>query len=433
MTSPQATSARAGEQSGFVLVGVVIMALALTILGLSLFSLSNYESQFLERSLAADQAENKALGEIERAKLRLSTTPYLLQDVQAVSVLDPNVTADAWQIQGGDTVRTGPVSWDENEPVTINVTTTVGGVTRTTSGQFDFFEAPNYYKRLVTTAGQLVVDPEGVRREGTVRLTDIGYGSTTRWLVWQDSPDTSWKYHLDNWTGRIKLGGAPVPAVRGFIEGKSADAFLPQGDFSVSPTGIFTLSAPSGGVRYFRHVDPDSDGFSYYSPRELTFRVTGHVVVMFRYGLHLDHMLNVVAAGPDASLTLIAARNQNSPPPAPAPPGVAMWLEGGIHSPNVPVIIASDGDVFLEQNDADSEDSDTRVSSLSVFAQNVVLRGPLEPNQHHLGTHRMWFSYDRASNALVDELTQLEALPNTSPNGNRRLALVPGTWQMSAR
>ena len=50
MKRPLIQSNVPGEASGFVLVGVVMIALALTILGLSLFSLSGYESQFLDRS-----------------------------------------------------------------------------------------------------------------------------------------------------------------------------------------------------------------------------------------------------------------------------------------------------------------------------------------------------------------------------------------------
>ena len=44
--TPRDRSPRHGE-SGFVLIGVVIFVLALTIIGISLFSLSSYEAQFL--------------------------------------------------------------------------------------------------------------------------------------------------------------------------------------------------------------------------------------------------------------------------------------------------------------------------------------------------------------------------------------------------
>jgi hypothetical protein len=55
--SPETCRVQSPEDDrGFVIVGVVMFVLALTILGLSLFSLSSYESQFLNRSLAREQA-----------------------------------------------------------------------------------------------------------------------------------------------------------------------------------------------------------------------------------------------------------------------------------------------------------------------------------------------------------------------------------------
>ena len=424
MKTSRASARISVEASGFVLIGVVIMALALTILGLSLFSLSSYESQFLDRSLALSQAENTALGEIERAKYRLTSPPYRLESVQ--TQLPPGITAEAWQIQNGATVNRGPVSWGPDDSLTIDVTSPVADVARSASGRFIFVEAPNFYQRLVTTSGQLFVDTDAGARDRTVRLVDSDYG--TRYSrVWQDNPDTSWTQKVERYSPPIKVGDAPVPDVRDFIE-QPADDFLPRGDFSGDPIGVFTLTAPQGGVGYYRHVDRDIDGFSYVSPRYLTFKITGHVVVMFRYGLELDHVLNVVANGPDASLTIVAARNRNRPPPPPAPPRVGLWLEGGINSLAVPVFLVSDGDVYLEQNSADIQNEDTRVTSLCVFAPNAFLRGPYSSQPHH-----MWLSYDRSTNAVVDTLSDHSALPMTSPGGNHRLALVPGTWQMSAR
>ena len=429
MKRPLIQSNLPGEASGFVLVGVVIMALALTILGLSLFSLSSYESQFLDRSLARNQAENRALGEIERAKYRLSTTPYLLQNIP--TFLPTGVTADASQLQGGVIVSTGPVEWDNDEPVTINATCAVGEVTRSASGRFKLSEAPNYYKRLVTAAGQLVIETEGGTREGTVRLVDADFSPSRYSRVWQNKPDTAaWIAHVDAYTRGVKIGDAPVPTnLRGFIEQPSLP-FLARGNFPQGlQTGEFTL-APGAGqeVGYFCHADPDSDGFSYYSQRYLTFLVSGPVVVMFRYGLHLEKMLNIMPNGPNASLTIVAARNKISPPEPPAPPNVGMWLKGGINSPTVPVFLVSDGDVYLQQTATEVENEDTRVASLSVFAPNVILKGPYNPQNH-----RMWLSYDRNTNALVDWLSDRSALPNTSPAGNHQLALIPGTWQMSTR
>src|SRR6476646_7178158 len=71
MRRPLAPSRDPSRSSGFVLVGVVIFVLALTILGLSLFSLSTYEADFFGRSSDQAQAFYSALGGIEWAKFML--------------------------------------------------------------------------------------------------------------------------------------------------------------------------------------------------------------------------------------------------------------------------------------------------------------------------------------------------------------------------
>jgi len=65
------------EASGFVLVGVVMFVLALVILGLSLFSLSSYEGQFVERTKESDAAFYAASSGIEHAKFALARSESL--------------------------------------------------------------------------------------------------------------------------------------------------------------------------------------------------------------------------------------------------------------------------------------------------------------------------------------------------------------------
>lgn len=428
MTTPS-TTARVGE-SGFVLVGVVIMALALTILGLSLFTLSNYESQFLDRSLAQCQAENKALGELERAKLRLTTSPYLLENVQAISLLDPSVTAMAKQTQGIEVDSTGPVDWEDGEEVSIEVTATVGGVTRSVTGKFNFAETPNFYKRLVTTPGKLIVETELGTRAGTVRLVDWTGGTSRYSRVSQDvqtAADTAWTLDVEDYTHGIKPRIAPPPDVDAFILQTANDT--PQGTFPGPGESRYAFVSPLGEVGFFRHPDPSPGGFTFASSNEVTLDVKGHVVWLVSNGVHMSKTLHVTSPDPgNSSLTIVASRYFGPADPA-IPIDAGIWLDGGItETPTnrVPVFLVSDANVYIEQHDSSSEP--TSLSSLSVFAANVNLLGPLsgQPN-------RMSLSYDRSTNALVDWLSEKHALPNTSPGGNHRLALVPGTWKMRAR
>ena len=71
----------AASERGFVLVGVVMFVLALTILGLSLFALSSYEAQFQTSSYLSGQAFNVAQSGVEHVKFVLAHKKRL-QDVR---------------------------------------------------------------------------------------------------------------------------------------------------------------------------------------------------------------------------------------------------------------------------------------------------------------------------------------------------------------
>src|SRR5436309_4094894 len=108
-----------GSGRGFVLVGVVMLVLALTILGLSLFSLSSFESQFLGRSLDGACAFHAANGGLDRARFALAATESL-QSVRA-GLPEHVVSTTAFQEQEpGDTLTTGQVLWGGG-PVVIRV------------------------------------------------------------------------------------------------------------------------------------------------------------------------------------------------------------------------------------------------------------------------------------------------------------------------
>ena len=78
--SPRSASlptAVGGTDRGFVLVGVAMFVLVLTILGLSLFTLSGFEAQFFARANERAEAFNTAASGIERARFALLATDSL--------------------------------------------------------------------------------------------------------------------------------------------------------------------------------------------------------------------------------------------------------------------------------------------------------------------------------------------------------------------
>ena len=125
------------SSQGFVLVGVVMLVLALTILGLSLFSLSSYEAQFLRQTRDSEQSFVSALGGLERAKCLLDATDNL-GSVKASMPGIENVTA-AVAIQdpfGGGPDSTGAVDWD-GANILIQVRTSYRGQQRIVQAVFD--------------------------------------------------------------------------------------------------------------------------------------------------------------------------------------------------------------------------------------------------------------------------------------------------------
>src|SRR6266516_3851897 len=109
-----ARDTRSPEQRGFVLVGVVMFVLALTILGISLFTLSNYESQFFDASYNQSQAFYDALSGIERTKYILAAT----NDPSKVGTDLPAGVIYAGVMQHGDSSR---VLWSGTSAIRIRV------------------------------------------------------------------------------------------------------------------------------------------------------------------------------------------------------------------------------------------------------------------------------------------------------------------------
>src|SRR5438309_11693254 len=104
--------------------------LALTNLGLSLFALSSYEGQFVERSTRSLRALDAALSGVEHAKFVL-TQKRTLQDVRASLYPNDVVYASARRTDGADPDTVG--SLDDvpvNVPIAIRVLTNVGGERR---------------------------------------------------------------------------------------------------------------------------------------------------------------------------------------------------------------------------------------------------------------------------------------------------------------
>jgi hypothetical protein len=251
------------SDSGLVLVGVVVFVLALTILVLSLYGLSSYEAQFLQRSLDGEQAFQSAVGGIERAKFVLCSTSQL-QSVEQNLPRENVTAARAIQMRPGGPDSTGPVEWVPGRTVLIRVTTEVNGQQRTLEGYFDPGATQDYYSQLVTVGGGIEVKAVGIPIP-TDRRNTVLLGGT----VWESSaqnPNT-WKSILAAGPDSIqKSPEVPVPGT---------DAFFAQ-HYAASPPA--TKVAPGGGapsyqlgtggpgVEYFRSPDESGTNYSLFEP-----------------------------------------------------------------------------------------------------------------------------------------------------------------------
>lgn len=417
MIAPSRT-ARVPE-GGFVIVGVVMLVLALTILGLSLFSLSSFESQFLSRSLAAEQAFQAASGGVERAKFAIGATGRL-EAVASGLPVEGVVGAVAAQVQGPDTVTTGPVQWGGAD-VQITVTSSVGGESRVVQGSFRPEGDQDFYRRLLTVRDSLQLDPGSpAPRCGTVLLEGA---------IWSNATDLAWQacQAPPSYQPLANAPAVPVPQVASFIAARSAGpvsgvtrVVLP----GPPPTVTYSLHGPANAVTFYAGgFNPVGSAFTVDeaigSP---TISVQGIAVWLLPRGAWFFSRINVIG-GPNDALVLVAGRSGDL---VRGDPDAGVWLRNAVDSPTVPVILVSDGKVLLEN--ANPNPPTTTLSYASIFAPRIFVSGP----ETSAGTRTQLFhaanAPQDAPGGLIDRLVQADGLPNATASSGR-FSLVPGTWR----
>lgn len=420
------SSPRPGE-TGFVLIGVVIFVLALTIIGISLFSLSSYEAQFLQRSIDSEQAFQTAVGAIERAKFALSVRPYNLGSV--TENLPAGVSAVAVQVlQNGDSVLVGNVLWDPDSRIFLRVTAGPAGAQRVVEATFRPILTQSVYSSLITVSEGIEVVPNAppgydpIDRNQTVQLDGP---------VWESSgqdPD-DWMDHLDQ-PALVDIHTSPevpVPDVVPFL--------LPSGPLGTAqlaaksnpaPTIVnYKLLDPSGspGVpAYFYTNDPDST-FSLNSTgmNGCKIQVQGLAVWLLPSGAFFNQSTEITAEIPGdttACLVIIAGDNLG---------GESIVFQGYLQA-HIPVVLVSSGKVRLRHLNDYNVSSFT--NDLAIFARSAEFMGP-DPALGMLRLHRYPEGTGPLNTFFLDALIDYDALPNATSSGRRRLDLIPGTWQVS--
>lgn len=416
---------------GFILVGVAMFVLVLTILGLSLFSLSGFESQFYERSKANTQSFYYAVGAIDRIRFALKATGRL-EDAQAP--LPPYVVeANAYQWQGGpDTLFEGTIQWG-GEDVLIRATSEFQGSRSTVEGRFVPEKDADPYKRLMTFSGAdtglrvITFDQDGSRRDATTYLDGT---------VWQNAaspgapcdsfqnvfPNFSWSPpggveapDLVSYFAAFFKDETPSPELKYEQDGSIEYKLDAKTATRSVGAGFFKTEWPGGAEPWSLGIPEDASG------SEVRIRVEGRAIWMFDHGLWCRKKLRI--EGDSKDMLILVARPGTDPDHV----AVGLSLMSAIRLARVPVMLITDGRIEYMQDE--NPEKDTSVSYLSMFAKGAILMGPR-------GGHSMIVSHDPNSpndkpNGAIDQLLKAGLLPNATGANPRAITLRPGTWLLT--
>jgi hypothetical protein len=423
-----------GRERGFVLVGVVMFVLALTIIGMSLYGLSGYEAGFLQDSVDREQALHRAAGGQEVVKSLLAAPPYSLQAAKAAQGHAGIVYANAWQVESGTLDSTGTLDWDQ--PVHVRVTAQVRGITRTVEGRFRPSQRRDPYEHLIASTAWLRYNP----------LTpgpDSRAGSTSfLGRVWQVPPsDSLWRASV-TWIsgGPITYATSPTPDRAGFLADKLPLAGPPDAYLTANPSKhVLRLFAVGGGPPSAIFSTPASvpfgptfaqklASFDFFVRPQLDIEVRDVAVLIAPRGLFFEQKVFVKSAG-GATPTLIVVTGPNERyTEFEDNRNVGIWFFGGLEvEDDVDVFLVSDGEVRIEHFNEPEEPS--RATHLTVFAGGVYLMGPKTGAP---GAPRMDLRHDPADAAFLARIRDLQSrglLPAAGGTPASTFSMIPGSWR----
>ncbi len=422
------------REGGFALVGVVMFILVLTILGLSLFSLTGYESQFMQHSMERAEAFQAAAGGLDRARFALMSTEILASVKQGLPL--DGVTY-AFARQGNDT--TGPVHWmgPLAKDIVIRVKAEKNGETRFLEAIYSPDRARSLYRHLmalsaVDSAGLVVFRRDPVNKNPSP--DEPNYRATyLSGEVWQNDLSTSSIRPLgypEQWTSpAVTIGGVPEPELDSYFLQHFAGA-TEATDPGASDHYILDAASAPDQVGFFRSTWVSGDWSLNMTHPEPQVQVNGTAIWLFERGLRSERTVEVSGSGNPNDMLVLVAKKQTTDSDD---PGAGIALLGSIDSPSVPVVLVSNGGVLVE-NRAWSQQADydraTTVSYLSIFARYARILGP-DPGPDPSTGPRLTLGHQNGDPAdlLLDKLTDLGLLPNTGGGPKGKLRFLTGSWR----
>ncbi len=424
-----AVRATGPDERGFILVGVVMFMLALTILGLSLFALSSYEAQFFTTSAAREQSLQNAESGMELAKALLaqSPPPQRLEDVRRAVGQFGVTNAFAYQWRSGlpdDTTSQGPVNWDST--LVLVVSARKGSVERTLQARYIPAPADNPYKQLVTSGTGLQVNTQNTSNPNVLEL---------RGGVWhpvRSAGDTAWTAYLTWPAGRPVQGQSPpLPLADAFVAARLADPKTadPMRVFSdEDDLRLYLRNTGPDPVQVFRNPPstttdngyPDLTDYSFFAHRDLRVFIRGTVVWVVPQGASFrDKVIVVPEGGVPGTLVIVARANGREP----GFEDRGIWFKGGLTStdPNARIYLVSEGSIGITHRQNEYSDQEAR-------RLNVVAGGAVELGGPETG-HRFRVAYEAADmDPLADQLLALGALPGLTGSVVPTFQIARSSW-----
>lgn len=432
--SPRPVVAYRAPERGFVLVGVVMMVLALTIIGVSLYSLSGYESQFFGRSFIDRQALYTANGGVELAK-RLLITPIGSPAAQSLSNVklaigrEGIVSAVAWYDNPFDS--TGPMRPNTNVHVRVGVN--VFGIARTVQGTYNPGNPNSPYWRLFSS---------------TTPITYSGATGTLRaqggaWQPVAAASDTAWIASLEGQSS-VAVTADVVPAS---LAAPFITAHYPSSPSSPDTAWVSRNYNPLSAYPHYSTVfvdmdaGPAADSYKYFrsasdtltviwtsqgtkydfvSGANVHLRVRGTAIWILPRGALFDGEVVVerLPGATTANLVIVAGPSTGSPV-------TGVWFNKAVRTPlnDVNVFIVSNSTVRIQDAVASNQLMEAR--RLCIYADAIRLSGPAS------GTHVLDLRYPAALRPVADQLYGLGLLPGVTGMQSTTFALVPGSWTTS--
>ena len=424
------------DERGFALLGAVMFVIVLTILALTLFSLSSFESQFMKDSMDQADAYHAALGGLDRALFAL-THGNTLASVKSGLPLDDVVYAVARQ--GSDT--TDFVHWTgaRATEVTVRVKAQRGSHARFLEAVFTPQSARSFYKNLATLSATdtgLYVYRQDWRDE--VNPPEYNWKATylSGVLVQNASNNPDFIYPLGAPPPTVtplivNIGGAPTPIVNSYIAqhanapGTTNVPFQPGSN----PYILNALNDPDS-IAFFHTNEPGAWSLEVdvSNPR---VNVSGTCLWLFDRGLRVSGTLHVQGSGAPSDMLVLVGGRQTADS---EDPGAGLALLGSIYSTNVPVILVSDGNALVEHRDLGGtwvdDNNASVVNCLSIFASGARIMGPDANYDYSATAPKLVFAHPtyHLGNDIIDRLVEMGFLPNTQGAVKGKLTLIVGSF-----